>query len=112
MPKLKFLDAKMIAKSEWSLCHLNASEIAKQKTQSTETSLKMDRMSLWRKIFRVMPKEQQIDDDASGRKFSPLPSEEESFVDAQTPKCSYTRVKHYYKGNESQGNRFIGNTML
>jgi hypothetical protein len=110
MPKLKFLDASAITRSEWSILH-SASSIATERQELTEATAAMDRMSLWRKIFKSAPPKQEADEDDSRKFYTPLPDD----TDANAPtnsRSSYGRVKHYYKGTESQGNRFIGNTML
>ncbi|KAG5674140.1 hypothetical protein PVAND_004125 [Polypedilum vanderplanki] len=110
MPFLKFLDAKMISRSEWSIIH-STSSIREKKPEHSEVTTNMDRMSLWRKIFKTMtPNEIQGSNDDNRRYYTPLPTDNDA--NAQATRSSYGRVKNFYRGSESQGNRFIGNTML
>ncbi len=64
----------------------------------------LKRRSFWNILFNK--KESPV--DTNQNVYSPLPENSESFESTMT----YGRLKHFYKGNESQGNRFIGNTML
>lgn len=104
MPKLKFLDAKVIAKSEWSIIHSDVS-IVEEVPSHSDTNFYMEGVSLWKRIFGV--KESQSSSTRST--YTPLPPENN---ENSQSKITYGRLKHYYKGTESQGNRFIGNTML
>lgn len=110
--KLKFLDAKMITKSEWSLIQPDEQSNARQQPTSVEVAASaMDKMSLWRKVFKSnAPKETEVVANGPTTNFTPLPTDIDNF--GQAPRSTYRKVKHYYKGTESQGNRFIGNTML
>lgn len=104
MPKLKFLDAKVIEKSEWSLIHSDVSIVEEVPVHSDADST-MERVSFWKRIFGGKESQSNINRSA----YTPLPAENN---ENSQPKVSYGRLKHYYKGTESQGNRFIGNTML
>ena len=50
MPKLKFLDAKVIERSEWSLIHSDVS-IVEEVPSHADVELAMERVSLWKRIF-------------------------------------------------------------
>lgn len=102
MPKLKFLDAKVIEKNEWSLIHSDTSIVEEVPSHA---AFAMERVTLWQKIFGRKESQSNTNPNA----YTPLPSENNENIQ---PRVSYGRLRHYYKGNESQGNRFIGNTML
>lgn len=104
MPKLKFLDAKVIEKSEWSLIHSDIS-IVEEVPRHSDADFTMERVSFWKRIFRG----KELQSNANRSDYTPLPAENN---ENSLPKVTYGRLMHYYKGTESQGNRFIGNTML
>lgn len=106
MPKLKFLDAKSITKFELSVINSEAPKVvAEMKTQ-------IDRTSFWQKLFRPQtPKEEESRDEVDSLSYKPLPADD-SLTQQQQSRSSYTKLRHFYKGTESQGNRFIGNKML
>lgn len=111
MPKLKFLDAKMIDESEWSLIH-SKSLIDENSMQSDENITTLNKRSWWRRIFGSKKVEEAANDVTVGNVYSPLPEDVMNETYYQSPKTSYGKIKQHYKGTESQGNRFIGNQML
>lgn len=107
MPKLKFLDAKMIEKSEWSIIHSDAASIEEKVSMQSEVVEK--RGGFWARIFGRGGGDKETTNQQST--YSPLP-EDSNRDEVDTPRTSYGKLRHFYKGTESQGNRFIGNTML
>jgi hypothetical protein len=94
----------MITKSEWSMIHSNAASVEEELQMQSEVVKKQ--ASFWTRIFGS---NKETTNQPST--YSPLP-DENNHKEAQTPRTSYGRLRHSYKGTESQGNRFIGNTML
>lgn len=107
MPKLKFLDAKMIDESEWSIIHANTSSIIEEQPMQSDAVVTPIRKGWWKRIFGGKKDDTDTLENSS---YSPLPADVSEI--SQPPRTSYGRIKHHYKGTESQGNRFIGNTML
>lgn len=110
MSKLKFLDSKMITRHEWSTIHTDISKGEEAEGRVQKSSTNMDRMSLWRRIFKTPSKEAESVDEVDHNNYNPLPTERNTGF--QEPRSSYSKCKHFYQGTESQGNRFIGNKML
>ena len=108
MPKLKFLDAKMITRQEWSIIHSDISKVDNTTGRDQSNNI-MDRMSLWKRIFKTQTKESV--DEVDNSNYTPLPADRDN-TGYQEPRSSYSKCKHFYQGTESQGNRFIGNKML
>ncbi|KAL7020062.1 hypothetical protein ACKWTF_011369 [Chironomus riparius] len=110
LPKLKFLDSKMITRHEWSIIHANTSKV-NEVVSRVQKSSSMDRMSLWKRIFKTQSaKEIESVDEVDHNIYKPLPTDGNAGF--QEPRSSYSKCKHFYQGTESQGNRFIGNKML
>lgn len=110
MPKLKFLDSKMITRLEWSTIHTDISKVEEPgRIQKNNNS--MERMSLWKRIFKTQfSKEVETVDEVDHSNYNPLPTERSTVF--QEPRSSYSKCRHFYQGTESQGNRFISNKML
>ena len=110
MPKLKFLDSKMITRHEWSIIHADISKVNEEEGRVQKSS-SMDRMSLWKRIFKTQSTKQiESVDEVDHAIYKPLPTDGNAAF--QEPRSSYSKCKHFYQGTESQGNRFIGNKML
>lgn len=117
MPKLKFLDAKQVDKSELlSIMQLSAASTAQSEQQSPQSpperrTEKMEKFGSLRKFFGLTPKSANRSTVEQGEACSPLPSD--SIDHSQSTRRSfYGRVKNHYEGSQSQGNRFILNQDL
>ena len=107
MPKLKFLDAKMIDKSEYSIIHAHTSSIIEDNSMQSDVEITPNQKSWWKRVFGGKKKETDIIENSS---YTPLPTDVSE--NSQPSRTSYGKIKHYYKGTESQGNLFIVNTIL
>lgn len=107
MPKLKFLDAKMIDKSEYSIIHAHTSSIIDDNSMQSDAGITPNRKSWWKRFFGGKKEETDAIENSI---YTPLPTD--ASENSQPTRTSYGKIKHFYKGTESQGNRFIGNTML
>lgn len=108
MPKLKFLDSKMITKNEWNMIHSNTLIHERQQVHNKTSS---NRTGFWASVFKSSSsREEESIDEVDNNCYNPLPIDDDN-ID-QEPRSSYNKLKHFYKGTESQGNRFISNKML
>ncbi|XP_070504216.1 leucine-rich melanocyte differentiation-associated protein-like [Chironomus tepperi] len=110
MPKLKFLDSKMITRHEWSIIHTNIPKV-EEAVGRVQKINSMDPISFLKKFFKYQSaKEVESVDEVDHSNYTALPTE--GNTGSQEPRSSYSKCKHFYQGTESQGNRFIGNKML
>lgn len=118
MPKLKFLDAKRVDRSELlSALQLQATfSHNNHVSQQSATESRRERMESFDKIkrfFGLSPKEVEVA-GANGvtqrDAYSPLPADDGG--SPTTHKTLLGKVKGHYEGSQSQGNRFIMNQDL
>lgn len=107
MPKLKFLDAKVITNTEWQMIHSSVLSHENSSAQK-ERNERVSKLNFFDKFFRTPSKEVESVDEVD--RGTPLPKELNFAQPA--PRSSYSRLKQFYQGKESQGNRFISNKML
>lgn len=110
MPKLRFLDAKQIDKTELSLSmqHYCSSPQFQQST-SELPERRMEKLGSLKKFFGLAPKE--TSSASSGEVYNPLPNDNPDNSQS-SQKSVYGKVKNHYEGSQSQGNRFILNQDL
>lgn len=108
MPKLRFLDAKQVDKSELLLSlHLSRNN---QQTASERPEATMEKLGSLKKFFGITPKEATAGPSAPA--YSPLPNDNLDSSESSSQKSVYGKVKNHYEGSQSQGNRFILNQDL
>jgi hypothetical protein len=95
----------MITRHEWTIIHRDISHIKEAVHQNNSI---MDRISIWKRIFKPTSKEVESVDEVDT--YNPLPTEGNTGY--QEPRSSYSKCKRFYQGTDSQGNRFISNKML
>lgn len=113
MPKLKFLDAKQVDKSE-KLSVLQASNVHEAHHSTSENSrVKMEKFTSLKKFFGFASRENPTNEPSLDKRsaYTPLPNDNLDNCQSST-KSAYGKVKNFYEGSQSQGNRFIMNQDL
>lgn len=113
MPKLAFLDARKVDKTELlSLLQCPATHLQTESQQTTSelAEVKMEKFGSIKKLFGLSSKETRPLND-SQEAYTPLPTD--NLDSSQSShKTIYGKVKNHYEGSQSQGNRFILNQDL
>lgn len=111
MPKLKFLDATQVDKTD--LLPFSAVQEINERPQSpSEHSHKtMERFGSIKKFFGITPKAEVAQSEQPAA-YSPLPTDDIENSQSSPQRSAYGKVKNQYEGSQSQGNRFILNQDL
>jgi hypothetical protein len=120
MPKLKFLDAKRVDKSELlSALQLQTTfshnEQAPLQSANESRRTRMESFDKIKRFFGLSPKEVEAvgGKEVSQRDaYTPLPADDEGGGSTSSHKTLLGKVKMHYEGSQSQGNRFIMNQDL
>jgi hypothetical protein len=119
MPKLKFLDARQVDKSELlSSLQLQATNSHNDHVSGQSAAeRRQDKMESFGKIKRFFGLSTRDVETARGTDadqrsaYNPLPDEDIN-TSPSSHKTVYGKVKNHYEGSQSQGNRFIMNQDL